>query len=632
QGLARGYAGKPELTAERFIPTPFASKTGERLYRTGDLGRYRADGVIEYLGRKDEQVKVRGYRIELGEIEAELARHESVKQAAVAVQEDPSGEKRLVGYVVMKPAAEKVGEAGLKQYLSWKLPEYMVPSVIMEIEELPRSLNGKLDRKTLPEPVFVSRNQYVPPRTRTEEMVAQVWSEVLKAERVGAEDNFFDLGGHSLLATQLMARVRDIFGVEIALGRLFENATVEALARDIEEELRGGKGAKRGAITLCSEEEKKKLSYGQQRLWFLEQLEPAASAYNLSSGIRLEGDLNIEVLERSLNEVVERHESLRTRFELNQQGEPQQVVGKPEELRIKLKIHEVAGRTAEEKQAEVKRLTQEEERRPFDLKQGPLMRVQLLRVSSQQHVALFTLHHIVSDGWSQGVLVEEIGRLYTAHMQGGQSVLKPLPIQYGDYAAWQRGWLQGEVLEQQLEYWRKQLEGMTGILELPTDYPRPAVQSYEGAHYLVSFGENLSRRLQEFARQGNVTLYMLLLASLDLLLWRYSGDEDIAIGSPIANRTHKETEKLIGFFVNTLVLRNRIKRRASFKDLLKQVRETALGAYAHQDVSFERLVEDLKPNRDLSRSPLFQVLFALQNQPQQELQLPGLKLTMIEAE
>jgi natural product biosynthesis luciferase-like monooxygenase protein/amino acid adenylation domain-containing protein len=632
QGLARGYAGKPELTAERFIPNPFASKTGERLYRTGDLGRYRADGVIEYLGRKDEQVKVRGYRIELGEIEAELARHEGVKEAAVAVQEDLSGEKRLVGYVVMKPAAENVGEAGLKQYLSWNLPEYMVPSLIMEIEELPRSLNGKLDRKALPEPVLLSRNQYVPPRTGTEEMVAQVWSEVLKAERVGAEDNFFDLGGHSLLATQLMARVRDMFGVEIALGRLFENATVEALAHEIEEELRGGKGARRGAITLRSEQEKKKLSYGQQRLWFLEQLEPGASAYNLSSGIRLEGDLNIGVLERSLNEVMERHESLRTRFELNKQGEPQQVVGKPEELKIKLTIHEVAGRTAEEKQAEVKRLTQEEERKPFDLKQGPLMRVQLLRVSSEQHVALFTLHHIVSDGWSQGVLVEEIGRLYTAHMQGEQPVLDPLPIQYGDYAAWQREWLQGEVLERQLEYWRKQLEGMTGILELPTDHPRPAVQSYEGTHYLVSFGEKLSRRLQEVARQENVTLYMLLLASLDVLLWRYSGDEDIAIGSPIANRTHKETEKLIGFFVNTLVVRNRVERRASFTDLLKQVRETALGAYAHQDVPFERLVEELNPNRDLSRSPLFQVMFALQNQPQQELQLPGLKLTTVEAE
>jgi natural product biosynthesis luciferase-like monooxygenase protein/amino acid adenylation domain-containing protein len=634
QGLARGYAGKPELTAEWFIPNPFASKAGERLYRTGDLGRYSSNGIIEYIGRKDGQVKVRGYRIEFGEIEAELVRHASVKEAVVTVQESANGEKRLVGYVVYKPAAPaaKAGEAELKDYLSCSLPEYMVPSVIVEMDYLPRLANGKLDRKALPEPVLVSRNQYVPPRTGTEEMVAQVWSEVLKAERVGAEDNFFDLGGHSLLATQLMARVRDMFGVEIALGRLFENATVEALAREIEEELRGGKGARRGAITLRSEQEKKKLSYGQQRLWFLEQLEPGASAYNLSSGIRFEGDLNIGVLERSLNEVVERHESLRTRFELNKQGEPQQVVGKPEELRIKLKIHEVAGRTAEEKRAEVKRLTQEEERKPFDLKQGPLMRVQLLRVSSEQHVALFTLHHIVSDGWSQGVLVEEIGRLYTAHMQGEQSVLEPLPIQYGDYAAWQREWLQGEILEQQLEYWRKQLEGMTGILELPTDHPRPAVQSYEGAHYLVSFDEKLSRRLQEVARQENVTLYMLLLASLDILLWRYSGDEDIAIGSPIANRTHKEMEKLIGFFVNTLVVRNRVERRASFTDLLKQVRETALGAYAHQDVPFERLVEELKPNRELSRSPLFQVLFALQNQPQQELQLPGLKLTTVETE
>src|SRR6266481_6073380 len=417
-GLARGYTGKPELTAERFIPNPFASREGERLYRTGDLGRFRPDGMIEFLGRKDEQVKIRGYRIELGEIEAELARHESVKEAAVAVQ-DGSGEKRLVGYVVLKAAGqgvagqmEKPGEGTLKEYLSWNLPEYMVPAVIMELEQLPRSSSGKLNRTALPEPVYVSGKEHVAPRTGTEEMVAQLWSELLKVEQVGAEDNFFDLGGHSLLATQLMARVREMFGVEIALGKLFEQGSVEGLAREIEEELRGGTRGPSGTaawkktrIGRRGEEEKKKLSYAQQRLWFLDQLEPGASAYNLSMGIRLEGELNVDLLERSLNEVVRRHESLRTRFEVNGEGKPQQVVRRVEEVGIEFKVQEVKGKSAEEKWGEVKRLTEEEERKPFDLKNGPLVRAQLLRVSAQEHVALFTLHHIVSDGWSQSVLV-----------------------------------------------------------------------------------------------------------------------------------------------------------------------------------------------------------------------------------
>jgi amino acid adenylation domain-containing protein len=634
-GLGRGYASKPDLTAERFIPNPFGDQGGTRLYRTGDLGRYRGDGVIEFLGRKDEQVKVRGYRIELGEIEAELAGYPGVREAAVAAVEDEAGGKRLVGYVVLRHAGvnSRPGEHELKEYLSGRLPDYLIPSVIMEMAELPRTPNGKLDRRALPQPDFGSTKEYVAPRTGTEEILAQLWADVLKVERVSIEENFFEAGGHSLLATQLMARVRETFGIDIALAKLFEHETVEGLAREIEQELRGGDGAAwRGPIKPRTGAEKRSLSYAQQRLWFLDQLEPGAVAYNLAAGIELQGDLNVAVLERSLNEVIRRHEALRTRFATGEDGEPEQVVLNENQVRIALHPHEVAGGTIESKRSEVIRLAEAEAATPFDLKTGPLVRMKLLRLAERHHVALFTLHHIVSDGWSQGLIVEEIGRLYAAYVQNQKPELKELPIQYGDYAAWQREWLQGEVLERQLQYWRKRLSGMSGVLELPTQHPRPALQSYKGAHYRRSLDAELSKGLHALASRENVTLYMLLLASLDVLLWRYSGQADISVGSPIANRTRKETESLIGFFVNTLVLRVEIDAEESFSQLLKRVREAALGAYAHQDVPFEKLVEELRPERDLSRSPLFQVMFALQNMPSQELELPGLKVKGLESE
>jgi natural product biosynthesis luciferase-like monooxygenase protein/amino acid adenylation domain-containing protein len=634
-GLARGYVNQPELTAERFVPNPFSSKPGERLYRTGDRGRYDADGVIHYAGRSDEQVKVRGYRIEPGEIEAALAGHEAVKEAAVTVQADGSGEKRLVAFVVLKGDGpnETMREAGLKEFLSWRLPEYMIPGSIVELEQLPHAPNGKLDRRALPHVEYVSQPEYVAPRSGTAEVLAQLWGEVLKIERVGAEDNFFDLGGHSLLATQLMARVRETFGVEIGLAKLFEDATVEGLAAEIEKELRGGiELRKKGPIAKRDAEERTQLSYSQQRLWFLEQLEPGGSAYNLSTALVLEGELHVQLLEQSLNDLIKRHEMLRTRFELNERGEPEQIVGEMETSRFELKVEVVDGGDDGDKWQEVKRLAEEEQRRPFDLGTGPLLRVRLLRVSEQEHVALFTLHHIISDGWSQGVAVEELGSLYTRLAKGEGVDPEPLTIQYGDYAAWQRDWLRGDLLDLELEYWKRQMEGMSGVLALPTDRARPVRQSYDGADIVGRLEDGLGQRLQQIAREENVTLYMLLLASLDVLLWRYSGQTDIAVGSPVANRTHKETEKLIGFFVNTLVLRNSVDGKERFTDFLKRVRETALGAYAHQDVPFERVVEELRPERDLGRSPLFQVMFVLQNLPPQELQLPGLKLRPLETE
>jgi len=634
-GLGRGYVHKPDLTADRFIPNAFSGQAGDRLYRTGDLGRYRSDGVIEFLGRKDEQVKVRGYRIELGEIEAELTGHSAVREAAVAAVEDEADGKRLVGYVVLRQAGinASASEHDFKEYLSERLPDYLIPSVIMELAELPRMSNGKLDRRSLPQPDFRSSKEYVAPRTGTEQILARLWADVLKVERVSIEENFFDAGGHSLLATQLMARVRETFGVEIALAKLFEQATVEELAREIEQEMREDDGiAWQVPIRPRNESEKKTLSFAQQRLWFLDQLEQGAATYNLSAGIELHGELDVAVLERSLNEIIKRHESLRTRFTIGPDGEPEQVVLREDQVRIALPAHEVAGSSVEGRRSEVGWLAEAEAATLFDLKTGPLVRMKLLKLEERFHVVLFTLHHIVSDGWSQGVIVDEIGTLYAAYIQNREPDLKPLPIQYGDYAAWQREWLQGEVLEKQVQYWRKRLSGMSGVLELPTQYSRPVLQSYKGAHYRRSLGPDLSNSLQELASRENVTLYMLLLAALDVLLWRYSGQADIAVGSPIANRTRKETEGLIGFFVNTLVLRIEIDAEESFSALLKRVRSVALGAYAHQDVPFEKLVEELRPERDLSRSPLFQVMFALQNMPGQELELPGLKVKALASE
>jgi amino acid adenylation domain-containing protein len=634
-GLGRGYTRTPELTAERFVPNPFSDRGGERLYRTGDLGRYRADGVIEFLGRKDEQVKVRGYRIELGEIEAELASHPAVREAVVAALEDESGDKRLVGYVVLRSSRKETNpsERDFREYLSGRLPDYMIPTVVLEMEELPRTPNGKLDRRSLPQPDFGSSKEYVAPRTMTEEILAQLWADVLKVNRVSVAEDFFDAGGHSLLATQLMARVRETFGIEIALAKLFEQPTIEDLAREIEEELRGSEGALwRGPIQRRTETEKRGLSYAQQRLWFLDQLEPGALAYNLSAGIELEGELNVAVLERSVNEVIRRHESLRTRFAIDEDGEPEQIILPEDQIRIDLPVHEVARGSIEDKRKEMRRLAEAEAATPFNLRIGPLLRMKLLKLAERHHVVLFTLHHIVSDGWSQALIIEELGALYAAQLEGHKPEMKELTIQYSDYAAWQREWLKGEVLEKQLKYWRKHLSGMSGVLELPTQYPRPAVQSYRGAHYRRSLDADLTEKLRELASGENVTLYMLLLAALDVLLWRYSGQTDIAVGSPIANRTRKETEKLIGFFVNTLVLRVELDAQESFSQLLKRVRNTALGAYAHQDVPFEKLVEELKPERDMSRSPLFQVMFALQNMPFQELELPGLKVKSVEME
>jgi len=622
-GLARGYVRSPELTGEKFIPNRFGVKGGARLYRTGDVGRYFSDGNFEFAGRADDQVKVRGYRIELGEIEAVLNEHRGVRRSVVAAREDERGDKRLLGYVT---ADEGATPTELKKYVRERLPEYMVPEAILILEEMPLTANGKIDRKKLPSGKAAGgqpEREYAGARTPIEEMVVGIFEELLKPDQVGIHDNFFEIGGHSLLAIQLISRVRDIFEVEIGVRSVFDAPTAEGLARNIEEAKRAGEKVEAPPLVRVERGERLPLSFAQQRLWFVERLDPGNAVYNIPGAVRLEGDLNLKALERVINEIVRRHEVLRTRIEV-EAGQPAQVID--EWTPRSLEVTDLRRLPQEEKEAEVRKRVKEEMRTGFDLSQGPLLRVKVLKLEEKQHVALYTMHHIISDGWSMGILIGEVEALYQAYSAGGESPLRELEIQYADYAVWQRKWLQGEALEQQLSYWKRQLNGAPAVLELPFDRRRPPIQNYRGERQSLALSAELTARLKELSRRQDATLFMTLLAAFQTLLHRYSWQEDIVVGTGIANRNRRETEHLIGFFVNMLALRTDLSGNPTFTELLARVREVALGAYAHQDVPFELLVEELRPERDLSRAPLFQVVFVLQNAPAQTVELPEVRL------
>nr|WP_301542280.1 non-ribosomal peptide synthetase [Pyxidicoccus fallax] len=626
EGLARGYVRRPDLTAERFIPNPFSATPGARLYRTGDLARWRQDGVLEFLGRKDFQVKVRGFRIELAEVEAALLAFAGVREAVALAREDVPGDKRLVGYVT---ADASLDMNALREALKARLPEYMVPSALVRLDALPLTANAKVDRKALPAPDSRAElRPYEPPRTATEQRLAALWAQVLRVDRVGLHDGFFELGGHSLLATQLVSRVRESFAVELPLRALFEAPTVATLAARLESARPGEQTRSAPPLVPVPRTGELPLSFAQQRLWLLDQLQPGGAAYNIPTPVRLTGKLDTAALERGLTWLVERHESLRTTFAAGSSG-PVQVIQPV--APISLPVRDLSALPAGERESEARRLTREEGLLPFDLTHGPLFRASLLRLAPEDHVLRLTAHHIVSDGWSTGVLVRELAALYAAAVTGHPPQLPPLPVQYADYSVWQRDWLRGEVLEAQLDYWKQQLGGAPPVLELPTDRPRPAVQTFAGAEHSFTLPAELSQRLEALAREHQATLFMVLLTAWHTLLHRYSGQEDLVVGSPIAGRTHAPTEGLIGFFVNTLALRARLSGTDSFAGLLAQVRETTLGAYAHQEVPFEKLVEVLQPQRDLSRSPLFQVMFSVQNLPDTSWSLPGLELSPLEA-
>ena len=627
-GVARGYLGQPALTAERFVPDPVGAEPGARLYRTGDLARHLPGVGIEFLGRADHQVKVRGFRIELGEIEAQIRLQPGVRETVVLAREDEPGDRRLVAYVVPAPDGAFNAEA-LRSGLAGELPEYMVPSAFVTLPSLPLTSNGKIDRRALPAPDAVREAGETAPRTPVEELLASLWAQVLRRERVGADDNFFDLGGHSLLATQLFSRMREAFQVDLSLSLLFEAPTVAGLAGKIEAALRAGAGVQAPPIVPVPRlEEGLPLSFAQQRHWFLQQLEPGSSLYNLRSTVRLQGALDAGVLERSLREILSRHEVLRTSFSVVD-GRPVQTIS--ESIEFDVPVIDLRQLSEEVCRATAGRLTEEQRERPFDLTQAPLLRVVLLRLAEDEHLAVLTLHHIVADGWSLGILVQELTALYAAFAAGRPSPLRPLPLQYADFSQWQREWLRGEVVEAHLDYWRRQLAGVPSSLQLPFDFPRPAVPSVRSRRQPLEIPASVAERLRALGRETGATLFQILLTGFQVLLHACTGQTDVVVGSPIANRNRLETEGLIGCFINALALRGDLTGDPTFRELLARVRGVVVEAHTHEDLPFDKLVEELNPDRGEGQPPFFQVVFSY-GTPRPPLVVPGLNITPVETE
>ncbi|MCX2829791.1 amino acid adenylation domain-containing protein [Bacillus sp. DHT2] len=607
-GLARGYLNRPELTEAAFIPHPFNGDSNAKLYRTGDSVKYLPDGNLEYIGRIDNQVKIRGFRIELGEIETVLGQHPMIKEVAVLAREDETGDKRLVAYVVGEGSVQD-----WREHVKAQLPNYMVPAHFVRMDALPLTINGKFDTKALPkwDSVVQASVEHIGPRNETEKKLVTIWSNVLCVEQstIGVHDNFFELGGHSLLATQVVSRLQELFQIKLPLSELFQYSTIEGLSQRITTLLQEDKGYEIPPLQPKERGERVPLSYAQQRLWFLDQLEQNSSIYNIPTAWHLKGKWGIEALEKGYNALLRRHEVLRTVIqEIN--GEPMQVI--KAYTKKSLQVIDLRHFSQEEKELQMKTLTQSEIETPFHLSEGPLIRTQLIIMEEEELVLLCTMHHIISDGWSMGILLDEWFAMYQAFIEEKTVQLPPLALQYADFAQWQRDWLKDEALAQQLEYWQKELSGELPVLQLPFDSPRPAVQSYKGDTYQVTLPVALLDKIKTFSREEDATLFMTLLAGYQGFLSRYTGQKDILVGSPIANRNYKEIEELIGFFVNTLVYRANLTEDLTFKELVTQVKEKALKAQEYQDVPFEKVVEVLQPERNASHSPIFQTMFTLQ--------------------
>ncbi|MBW4556602.1 MAG: amino acid adenylation domain-containing protein [Trichormus sp. ATA11-4-KO1] len=645
-GVGNGYWKNEEKTNLSFVANPFPHTTKllpetyrDLIYKTGDLGRWLPDGNIEFLGRIDHQVKIRGFRVELGEIEALLAKHPAIREAVVILREDIPGEKRLVAYMIVSsdqiptndPAVSSELILELRNSLKERLPDYMIPSAFLLLEAFPLSPSGKIDRKALPVPDWSQRNlaqSYIAPRTPTEEMIAGIWSQVLGVEQVGVDDNFFDLGGHSLLATLVVSQLRNVFHIELPLRNIFDFPTVVTLAKSVEIMKQSQEHLQSPPIVPIPRNGKEPLSFAQQRLWFIDQLEPNNPAYNHFNAVRITGALNIVALKQSLNEIIRRHEALRTSFPA---ADGQPICAIAPALTLELPVVELQVLSANQREAEVLQLAQQEAAQPFDLAQSPLLRAKLLKLDAAEYVLLLTIHHIIFDGWSSGVLNQEIVTLYEAFSSGKPSPLAELSIQYADFAYWQRQWLQGKTLETQLSYWQKQLAGASTSLDLhkiASNFSSTVKIEATEASFLLS--PELSEQIKKLSRQEGVTLFMTLLAIFQILLYRYTNQDDIIVGTDVANRNRAEIEPLIGFFVNLLVLRTDLSGNPSFQELLGRVREVTLGAYAHQDLPFAKLVEELRPDRNSSATPLFQVLFVLQNVPMPTVELSDLTLAPME--
>ncbi|MCF5710780.1 AMP-binding protein, partial [Pseudomonas syringae] len=615
-GVTRGYLNLPQQQAERFIDSPFVD--GDRLYRSGDLVRQLADGNIEYLGRNDDQVKIRGFRIELGEIEARLIRHPQVQQAVVMAREDVPGDKRLVAYFT---ADSQVSFDVLREHLLAQLPNYMVPTAYVLLDSLPLTHNGKLDRKALPAPdqSSVISRAYQAPQGATEQAIAKIWQDLLGIDQVGRNDNFFELGGHSLLAMRLISQVRQHLSVELGLADIFAQPGLAVMARILAE----AKGSVQPPIVPVSRDQDLPLSFSQQRLWFLAQLEGGSAAYHIPAGLRVRGALDKPALERALDRIVARHEVLRTTFLQDQDQDPVQRIA-PADVGFSLQLQVLTDQADAEEQ--LLAITAEEANEGFDLLNGPLVRGRLVRMAEDDHVLLATMHHIVSDGWSADVLTRELGALYAAFSAGAEDPLPALPVQYADYAVWQRNWLSGDVLHQQRQYWQQNLGSAPALLTLPTDRPRPVQQDYAGAVLPIVFDEDLTRGLKALSQRHGNTLFMTVMAAWAALLGRLAGQDNVVIGTPVANRLRAEVEDLIGFFVNTLAVRVDLSGTPSVQSLLQQVKQQILAAQANQDLPFEQVVEVVRPQRSLSQSPIFQAMLSWQNNEASDLTLGDMTL------
>src|ERR1051326_4465351 len=623
-GVARGYLNRRELTAERFLPDRYAGEAGARMYKTGDIGRWLADGNIEFLGRNDGQIKIRGYRIELGEIEARILEYGGVREAVVVVREEGEGEKRLVAYYVGEGGEEEggIGAEGLRRHLAGRLPEYMVPAAYVGMEAIPLTANGKLDRRNLPAPdedAYAVRG-YEEPRGEVERAVAEIWSEVLKVERVGRSDNFFALGGHSLIAVQVISRVQQRLAVKVGLKDLFLQPELGEFARVVASAGR----ADLPGIRRVEHGEDLPLSYAQQRLWFLHQLEPESSAYNITYALRLKGALDVRAVQNAITEIVRRHEVLRTTFAQSDTG-PVQIV--QPHTAVVMESDDISRLPAREREAAMRSKVQQEANRPFDLIRDPVLRVRIVQLGAEEHVLVIVMHHIVSDGWSEHILLREFRELCTAFSSGRPSPLPERELHYSDFAVWQRKWLREPLLAQQRDYWTTALRSMQS-LKVPLDR-REAAPTYAGGIARFQLSREPLQKVKELSQKQDATLFMALTAAFHLLLGWYANQDDVITGTDVANRNLPEIEGMIGFFVNQLVLRTDLSGDPSFAELLQRVRTATLGAFSHQDFPFEKLVEELSPDRTADRNPLFNVKLVLQNTPPLDLRLPGLEVELL---
>ncbi len=626
--LARGYVNQPQLTQERFLANPYVA--GTRLYRTGDLARYRADGNVEFLGRADQQVKLRGYRIELGEIEYVLSNFPGVHQAAVLLRQDKRDQHRLVGYIAGEPLLRERLEQ-VRSYLAARIPHYMVPSVMLWIEAMPLSATGKVNRSALPAPAQAA-GQAAPriaPRNQVEESLAELWKSVLEVSEVGIHDHFFEQGGHSLLATQLVSRIREIFEVDVSLPALFERPTIAALAEEVTRlRLKELTASVMPPIIPVPRDQPLPLSYSQQRMWLMYRLAPESTAYNMPFASRQMGRLNKTALRSTIDAICNRHEAFRTTFMMREEGPVQMIHPFRAPYWVEVDLRHLP---SEQRRQQAARLVEQEANESFDLEKGPLARFLLIEIEPEDHVLVLTMHHIIGDQWSFGIIGYEFAFFYNAFCRGDVPSAKPIPLQYADYAVWQRHCLTDDWLGTQSDYWQKKLAGLSKLF-LPTDHPRPVVQTFNGSHRMLELPASLIERLKQFSAEHNATVFMTLLACFQILLSRYSGQTDVAVGSPIANRTQSAVESIIGSFVNTLALRTDLSGDPTFTELMARVRTTSLEAYANQDFPFDKLVETMHSARDHSSAPLVQVLFNVPNAPIGEINVQGLSWVPFEVE